>query len=438
MASMAVTKRLLTRTNAKGKVVKRYVWRSRVADPTKPASAGIKIERTFPTEAQADDWDLEQRTAVKNGTHIAKVKGDTLLRDVAESWRATWSIKPLAPLTQRDYANILKVHVLPKWGKVKVSAIDAQGIQLWIAELSTTHHPETVHHIYGVLRGCLKTAVQHKLIHANPATKDAITLPSKKVAQATQPEQLYLTAAQVTQLANAMPTPQTKLAVELAGLLGPRSGELWAIRRQDIDLLHNRLHIRFAIKEVSGHLIGGPTKTHERRSLAIPKRLREPLAVQLASPGVKVRSVSRRPHGRTQGGYPIITAAGELGWTDDPANPLRLVFTTRTGAPIRHNNFYGKVYRPTVVKLWPKGHRLHRLRFHDLRHSNASLMLSANGGNLAIVQKRLGHSSITTTFNRYAHLLPGADQDISDALNAMFDETESNVFELPQDESEEA
>jgi integrase len=208
----------------------------------------------------------------------------------------------------------------------------------------------------------------------------------------------------------------------------------------DIDLLHSKLTIRFALKDVSGHLIAGPTKTHERRTLSIPDRLRRPLADQLATPGVKVRSVRRAPNTPPPtspgAGYPIISPTGVLGWTDDPADPHRLIFTTRSGGPIRHNLFYGKVYRPTVRKLWPEPHRLNGLRFHDLRHTNASLMLSANGGNLAQSQKRLGHSCITTTFNRYAHLLPGADQDISTALNAMFDAPEpTNVVELPQSEA---
>lgn len=426
---MAITKRTLQRTNAAGETTTRTVWRARVPDPTKPASASVKIERTFSSKREAERWEAAQRHAISVGGYIAAKSGATPLSAVADAWRETWDAKPLSPRTQLGYASLLENHILPRWGDVKVSAIDAKSIQSWINGLAKSRHPETTHHAYTVLRQVLKTAVAHRLIAVNPCSPDAITLPSKRAAAATH-EQLALTASELRKLIDATPEPY-KLAVKVAGLCGLRAGELWGLRRADVDPLHAKLTVRYAIKDLNGVLIAGATKTHQSRSLTIPAPLIADLERALANPGVKIRPVSRKPSPAKTGGYPCIKN-GELGWTDDAQDGARLLFTTPGGSPIQHSNFAARIYRPTVVGLWPAGHRLHGLRFHDLRHTAASLAIAATG-NLGIVQKRLGHSSITTTFDRYHHLLPDADKSLADALGAMFDATEepvSNVIPL--------
>lgn len=85
------------------------------------------------------------------------------------------------------------------------------------------------------------------------------------------------------------------------------------------------------------------------------------------------------------------------------------------GLPVQHTTFYERVYRPTIARLWPEPHRLAALRFHDLRHTNASLLARLTG-NLGIVQKRLGHSSIAMTWDRCHQYLPDADKSLADAL----------------------
>jgi integrase len=134
-------------------------------------------------------------------------------------------------------------------------------------------------------------------------------------------------------------------------------------------------------------------------------------------------------------GYPCIKGSGPLAWADDATDTTRLLFTTPYGHPVDHKNFYNRVFRPAVATLWPQGHRLYGLRWHDLRHTAASLAIAATG-NLGIVQKRLGHENIQTTYNRYHHLLPDADKSLADALAAMYDASEDNVVQLrPSEEA---
>jgi integrase len=423
---MAISKRVLARRNSRGETTTRTVWRSRIADPMRPGAASHKVEKTFATRADAVRWETSQRSAIASGSYVTPQAGATTLSSVADAWRATWNAKPLSPKTQQGYASVLATHVLPRWGDVKVSAIDAKSIQQWVNGLADKRHAETVHHAYTALRQCMKVAVAHKLIAVNPCTPDSITLPSKRAANATR-EQLFLDASELRQLVNAMPE-HWRLATLLSGLCGTRAGETWAIRRGDVDLLRNRLTISYALKDISGKLIAGPTKSHQRRSLTIPAPLIEPLHDLLSSPGVRVRRVARnRP--LFPGGYPAIVN-GELTWTDEAQDPDRLLFSAVSGGPVNHSNFAARVFEPTRDALWPTG-RLSKLRWHDLRHTAASLAIAATG-NLGIVQKRLGHSSISLTYDRYGHMLPEADKSLADTLGSMYDATDepSNVVDL--------
>ena len=423
MPSSAIQKRTYTRVSKRtGKAETRIVWRARYVDPDKPG-ANAKIEQTFPTKRAAQAWLTRQAAAVQNGSHVDPRKGETLVREVAEMWRGTWNAKPLSLSTQLSYSTLLRVHILPRWGHVRVGAVSTAGVEKWIGELAQVRHAETCHHAYTALRQIMLVAVKQGLIGTNPCA--GVTLPSKKAAQARSGDRLFLTAAEVRKLADAMPA-HWRLPTLVAAYCGLRAGELWALRRCDVDPLHGRLRVRYALKEVQGRTIAGPTKTHAERSLTIPAPLRPLLAAAVASPGVRLRKVRKAG----VAGYPAIVA-GEFVWTADAQSPERLLFTTETGHPVQHSNFFRRRFRPTVGRLWPQPHRLHGLWWHDLRHTCASLSLAATGGNLHVVKERLGHSTITVTVDRYGKLLPSVDEALADALAAMYEASdEDNVVEL--------
>jgi integrase len=84
---------------------------------------------------------------------------------------------------------------------------------------------------------------------------------------------------------------------------------------------------------------------------------------------------------------------------------------------MRHSNFYQRIFKPALRETLPE--YLHAVRFHDLRHSNAALLI-AEGGHPKAIQQRLGHSSITVTLDRYGHLFPSLDDALADALDATY------------------
>lgn len=235
-----------------------------------------------------------------------------------------------------------------------------------------------------------------------------------------------------------MPRRSQRVAVYVAAYCGPRAGEQWALRRRDFDLLHRTLAIERAVKEINTSaasmedtkgLLLGPTKTHAARSQRLPRFLADMMEAFLAEP-------SGAPDRPT-----LVIRDGEDGpefdTSSDPFDPDALVFTSATGCALRHNQFYKRVFKRTIkgdpddpepakrrAPALPA--RLHGLRWHDLRHTCASLSLAAPGGNLHVVKERLGHDDIRTTINVYGHLLPSVDEALADGLDAMHAESAPN------------
>ena len=234
------------RTGTKANGTKYEKYRARYPDPLR---GGCQVERTFKTKGEADAWLDEMRHSARRGAYIDPGDGNaTQLRrrgrgvphDVAAD---------LEPRTKAGYEHILKKHLLPRFGRAKISNVTPDAVQRYINELSRPPKPlapNTVRRIYGVLRGVLEIGVQRRYITINPC--DAVRLPKPR---RTHNAQIILTPAEVHVLAAAMPA-HYRTAVYVAATCGLRAGELWALRRKDVDLLTGTLHVRQALKEVNG------------------------------------------------------------------------------------------------------------------------------------------------------------------------------------------
>jgi integrase len=153
--------------------------------------------------------------------------------------------------------------------------------------------------------------------------------------------------------------PQYRVLVYTAAYTGLRAGELGGLRRADVDLLRGVLHVRRALKDVNGRLELGPTKTRAQRTVSLPTFLRQMLAEHLSQP--------------SPGG----------------TGPDAPVFTMKGGGRLRHGLVYGRYFRRAVAAALPP--ETHGLRFHDLRHTCASLSIAA-GAHPKLIAARLGHS----------------------------------------------
>jgi len=349
-------------------------WQARYWDA---ADRTRRYEKVFRTKGEAQRWLTVQGAALVTGTHVDHRDADRPFRDVADAWRSTWV--DLEPKTRAGYEQILANHLLPEFGGRKTSTITPALVQGFVNRLALTHRPGTTRNVYAALRSALNTGVRLRMLALNPCV--GVRLP-----RIPREPMLFLDASEVRALADEI-TPHYRALVLSAAYLGLRAGELLALRRSDVDLLRGVVTVGRALKDVNGVLQYGPTKTHATRSVSIPKFLREELA----------RHLSHSP---------------PSGNTADA-----LVFPGPRGGPLRHGNFLRRHFKPAVARALPP--EKHGLRFHDLRHTCASLLIE-QGAHPKAVQERLGHSSIQVTFDRYGHLLPAIDLRIVEALDATY------------------
>jgi integrase len=187
-------------------------------------------------------------------------------------------------------------------------------------------------------------------------------------------EMRFLGWSEVERLASETVEPYDNL-VRFACLTGLRQGELFALRDRALDLRQRTVAVEAGARD--GKLV--PTKTSAgRRQVRLSGESLRVLREQL---------LARAP------------------------NELGLVFPTPGGTVWRKDNFMARVFRPAVRRA-----DLAPLRFHDLRHTYAALMVAA-GAHPKLLQAQLGHTSINVTLNTYGHLFPDAFADVGDALD---------------------
>ncbi|WP_407691023.1 site-specific integrase [Rubrobacter marinus] len=177
----------------------------------------------------------------------------------------------------------------------------------------------------------------------------------------------------------------------LAVHTGMRQGEILAFKWTDVDLEAGKVSVRRTLTRESGHYRLGELKTkRSRRTVKLTKAANEALRGHL---GRQMEEMDR------------------LG---DLYQDQGLVFTTDSGAPLNPSNIRNRNLRPLTRKA-----ALPQIRFHDLRHTCATLLLSRNV-HPKIVQEMLGHATVAITLDTYSHVLPGmGDQAAKEMENAL-------------------
>lgn len=283
---------------------------------------------------------------------------------------ATTTLHHRATTRARD-ESYLRVHVLPAFGDLPIGRIDPMDVQQFVGQLSASRAPATVAIAYQLLSRIMAAAVESGYISRSPCR-------GVKLPRVERVEMKFLSAPQLEQLAEAVP-PSYRALVLTTGYTGLRWGEAAGLKRKRLNLLKGTLDVAEVLTEVRGVVAFGDPKTRSsRRVLTIPRFLVEELQGHLE---------------------------------EHSTNP-ELVFAGPEGGPLRRTNFRRRVWLPALGRTGPEG-----LRFHDLRHSAAGLMIAANV-HPKVIQSRLGHSSIRVTLDTYGHLLPQLDEEVADSLEA--------------------
>ena len=198
-----------------------------------------------------------------------------------------------------------------------------------------------------------------------------------KLPKAQRREMGFLDAVQVEQLADAI-DPRYPTLVRVAAYTGLRPCELVALRVGRLDLLRGTVRVAEAAPEVAGRLEWGGVNTHEARTLRLPRSLAAEVGAYLAD----------RPH-----------------------SPEDLVFTAPLGGPLRQSKFVPGYFKPAVRAAGLPA----TLRFYDLRHTAASLLIR-EGASVKAVQKQLGHATASITLDTYGHLFPDELDQLAERL----------------------
>ena len=274
------------------------------------------------------------------------------------------------PTTYATYEMYVRYHVIPELGRIPLRRLGPEHVQRLLLEKQRRGmKPQTAFHMRAVLRTALNRALRLGLVVRNAAAlADA--------PRVERPEVTTFSPADARRFMDAIAHDDRRALYLLALLTGMRQGELLGLRWIDVDLDGGALHIRQALQRLPGHVDFVPPKTkRSRRQVLLP-----PLAID-----------ALRQHRSAQLERRLLVGSS---WEDSG-----LVFTGETGRPL----VAGAVTHTFQRLLEQRG--LPRMRFHDLRHSCATLLLS-EGVHPSVVMDLLGHSTIRLTLDTYSHVLP--------------------------------
>jgi integrase len=242
--------------------------------------------------------------------------------------------------------------------------------------------PRMVQLVHTTLHKALKQAVADGLIPRNVTEAVKAPRPVKK-------EMKPLSHVQARTLLEAARGERLEALYALALTTGMRQGELLGLKWEDIDLEAGILHVRRTLSTATGGGIrfGAPKTSRSRRSIRLP---------ELALSSLKRHRRSQLEERMRLAGL----------WKDHD-----LVFTTGVGTPKSRADLITRSFKPILRRA-----NLPDIRFHDLRHTCATLLLS-RGVHGKLVQELLGHATIAVTLDTYSHVLPGMGDGLADAMD---------------------
>jgi integrase len=312
-------------------------------------------------------WLLEARKAAKDG--FMTDVGNITFVELIERYYADVAIHTLKPKTLESYETLIRIHIKPELGNIKLNQLTPVHLQtLYSEKIKAGYSKRTVQYIHSIIRRILSQGVKWGMTTRNIA--DATDAPKNSP----KPPEM-LTEDQVKKLL-ASAKGRLKTILSLAVLTGMRRSELLGLYWEDVDLKNGAVHVKHTAQSLRGRgvYIGEPKTEKSKRTITLPQSIVQTLAEQ------------------------------------DPK--VGLVFHTSSGKPIAPRNLLRDLQNLLEKCGLPK------VTFHSLRHFHASTLLKINI-HPKIVQERLGHSRIDTTLDLYTHLVPGMQKEAADKIDEL-------------------
>lgn len=358
---------------------KRYRVRYRKPDRAQTDKRGFK------TKKEAEVFLASVTISKATGAYIDPQAGRTRVDQLSAGWLAGKK-SALKPSSYDPLERSWRVHVEPVWGAREVKSVQPSEVRAWVASVAGEKSATTVSRALGVLAGILDTAVDDRRLGRNPAR--GIATPKKKP----KPRR-YLTHAQVEAVANEAQHPALVYTLAYTGL---RWGEATALRVRNFNRLRRRLTVEENAVLAGGRIHLGTPKTHEKRTVPVPKFL----AVMLEE-----LAKGKQPDELLFGDGEKFMRLPDYqeGWFAAAVGRVRRADLERAKEAQERGDEEASPIMPRVTP-------------HDLRHTAASLAISA-GANPKAVQRMLGHASAAMTLDTYADLFEDDLEDVADALD---------------------
>lgn len=368
-------------------------WEAIVYLGQDPSGRRRYLSRSFRTRREAEEWVARQ--VVDSGAPTASASR-VRFGEFAQRWLDAVAPR-LSPKTAEEYTRMLRRYLLPAFGHLPLSRISPAAIEQWVgAQLASGASPTSVRHRYALLRELLASAVRWGVLARNPG--ESVDPPRRRrfTPRVWDEEQARLFLAEARRSSALYPLYLT------AVLTGMRQAELVGLQWEDVDLATGTVVVRRSMYRLGKKVVEKEPKSGRTRTVLLPEACVEALRVLRESQRRVRLALDTCPDGMA------CRKSACPGW-----HATGLVFAQPNGKPLHADNVVRRDFRRVVERAG-----VPRIRFHDLRHVHATLLLRG-GVNPRVVQERLGHSTAAFTLQTYAHLLPGWQREAVEAAERM-------------------
>lgn len=341
------------------------------------------------TKKEAEKYETKKLRERDLGISIEST--NTTLNKYLDEWLDKAAKHRLRGRTFEDYKEYLKRYIRNVIGSKKLCDLKPLDIQkLYTDLLERNLSARTVRYCHAVLSSALKQAVKWQILVVNPC--DAVDLPKQQ-----RTEMNCLTPDEATKFLKAAKADKWYVIFSLALASGMRPEEYLGLQWKDLNFDAGTIAVRRALvwkRKGGGWSLQEPKTSQSRRTIPLPATVLSEL----------------REHRRKQN-EARLSAGAEYQNND-------FIFAGEFGNPIMGSNLFRRHFQPIITKLVEKKVLKKKIRLYDLRHTCATLLLSA-GENPKVVSERLGHASITLTLDVYSHVLPDMQKSATEKIEKM-------------------
>jgi integrase len=321
--------------------------------------------------------------AMDSGTFVDA--GQLTVEEYLDRWLKDSVKDTVRTSTYQRYEQVVRLHLIPSLGRLKLKDLNPVHVQrLYRDRLDSGLSPGTARKIHNVLHKALAQAVKWGLM---PRNATEATNPPKEIFEEINP----LSAEEAHRLIEAAREDPLEALYVLAIHTGMRQGELLALKWENIDLESGVINVKRTLTKDKGRLLFGEPKSAKGRR-----------RIDLTDAAV----AALRAH--------LSRQMGDMQRLGDLYQDQGLVFTTNTGAPISPSNLRQRSFDKLLKKAGVRA-----IRFHDLRHTCATLLLRREI-HPKYVQELLGHANIKMTLDRYSHFIPGMGRRTAQVMEEIF------------------